>query len=86
MATTGPKSKWTLLLLMLAGVVLGSFIGILCAKVSFLSWLSFGQSFGLSEPLVLDLGILCLTFGLTIDINLASILGIIIAILIYRLL
>ncbi len=85
MAATGSKSKWTLLLLLLAGVVLGSFIGILCAKVSFLSWLSYGQSFGLSSPIVLDLGIMCLTFGLTIHINLASILGILIAILIYRL-
>ncbi|MBQ4233216.1 MAG: DUF4321 domain-containing protein [Lachnospiraceae bacterium] len=85
MASTGTKSKWTLLLLLLAGVVLGSFIGILCEKVSFLSWLSYGQSFGLSKPFVLDLGIMCLTFGLTIQINLASILGILIAILIYRL-
>ena len=38
------------------------------------------------DPIVLDLGILVLTFGLTVDITVAGILGIVIAIIIYRLL
>lgn len=80
------KNYWTLLLLVLAGVVLGGFIGELASDVSFLSWLSYGQVFGLSAPLVLDLGILVITFGLTIKITIAGILGIVLAILIYRLL
>lgn len=80
------KNYWVLLLLVLAGVVLGGFIGELASHVSFLSWLSYGQSFGLQKPLVLDLGILVLTFGLTIKITIAGIIGILIAILIYRLL
>lgn len=33
---------------------------------------------------VLDLGLLILTFGLTIHISIASILGVVIAIIIYR--
>ena len=77
---------WTLLLLVLAGIVLGGFIGELTSNVSFLSWLNYGQSFGLSDPLVLNLGILVLTFGLKIKITIAGIIGILIAILIYRLL
>ena len=80
------KNYWVLLLLVLAGVVLGGFLGELASNVSFLSWLSYGQSFGLHKPLVLDLGILVLTFGLTIKITIARIIGILIAILIYRLL
>lgn len=80
------KNYCTLLLLVLAGIVLGGFIGELTSNVSFLSWLSYGQSFGLSDPLVLNLGILVLTFGLKIKITIAGIIGILIAILIYRLL
>ena len=80
------KNYWTLLLLVLAGIVLGGFIGELTSNVSFLSWLNYGQSFGLSDPLVLNLGILVLTFGLKIKITIAGIIGLLIAILIYRLL
>lgn len=78
------KNGWTLLLLILAGVVLGGFIGTLTAGVSGLDWLNYGQLFGLEEPVVLSLGLLVLTFGLTIKITIASIIGIILAILIYR--
>ena len=63
------KNYWTLLLLVLAGIVLGGFIGELTSNISFLSWLNYGQSFGLSDPLVLNLGILVLTFGLKIKIR-----------------
>ena len=80
------KNSWTLLILMLSGIVLGGFIGSLTAGIPALSWLDYGQIFGLSEPVVLNLGILVLTFGLTIKISIASILGIIISIIIYRVL
>ncbi|MCC8162442.1 MAG: DUF4321 domain-containing protein [Lachnospiraceae bacterium] len=80
----GSKNGWTLLLLILAGVVLGSFIGNMAANVPGLSWLNYGQSFGLEEPIVLSLGLIVLTFGLSIQITLASIIGIVLAILIYR--
>ncbi len=84
MSGVANKSKWTLLLILLSGIVLGGFIGYLCRNVGFLSWLNYGQTFGLSSPVVLDLGIMVLTFGLTITINIASILGIIIGIIIYK--
>ena len=79
------KNAWALFLLLLAGIVLGGFIGTLTAGVPFLSWLNYGQSFGLTSPVVLDLGVLVLTFGLTIRITIASIIGVLLAILIYRL-
>lgn len=84
-ASVKNKNAWTLLLLALAGIVLGAFLGHLAAGVPALSWLDFGQSFGLTSPLVLDLGILVLTFGIRISINIASIIGILIAVIIYRL-
>lgn len=80
----GTKNGWTLLLLVLAGVVLGGFIGSLAAGVSGLDWLNYGQAFGLENPIVLSLGLVVLTFGLTIRITIASIIGIVLAILIYR--
>ena len=78
------KNGWVLLIMLLSGIVLGGFIGMLTANVSGLSWLNYGQSFGLENPIVLDLGLLILTFGLTIHISIASILGAVIAIIIYR--
>lgn len=77
---------WICLVFILAGLVIGGLIGQLASGVDFLWWLSYGKEFGLSldSPLTLDLGILKLTFGLMIKINIASILGVIISIFIYR--
>ena len=78
------KNSWVLLLMLLSGIVLGGFIGEMAAGISGLSWLNFGQSFGLTSPLVLDLGILQITFGLSIRITMASIIGVALSLLIYR--
>lgn len=85
MASNTRKSNWTLLVILLCGIILGGFLGQLASNVSFLSWLSYGKTFGLTSPVVLDLGILVLTFGLTITINIASMIGLIIGIIVYRL-
>ena len=74
------KNAWTCFLLILAGIVVGGFIGSLFPA----TWLNYGQSFGLTSPLILDLGILSITFGLSINITIASIIGIAVAIIIYR--
>lgn len=80
------KNKWSLLLLILSGIVLGGFLGHLLGGLSGFQWLNFGQTFGLTNPLILDLGIMTITFALTIKITIAGIIGMVIAILIYRLL
>lgn len=74
------KNNWACFLLILAGIVIGGFIGNLLP----VAWLNYGQSFGLASPIVLDLGIMCITFGLSIKITVASIIGIILAVIIYR--
>ena len=78
------KNTWVLIIFICAGLVIGGLIGQLSAQVDWLSWLAFGQEFGLSQPLVLDLNVLKITFGFTININMASIIGMAIALLIYR--
>ena len=52
--------------------------------MSWLSWLNFGQSFGLDSPLVVNFGILVVTFGLTIQITMASIIGVAVALILSR--
>ena len=84
MARGTGKNGWALFLLILAGVVLGSFISQLTSGVAGLSWLNFGKSFGLAKPLTLNLGVLVLTFGLTIKFTIGSIIGIIVAAIIYH--
>ena len=84
MARGAGKNGWALFLLVLAGIVIGSFIAQATSGVSFLKWMSYGQRFGLTTPLTLDLGVLVLTFGLSIKITLGSILGVIIAAVIYH--
>lgn len=78
------KNFWILLLLLLSGIVLGGFIGDLSAGISWLSWLNFGETFGLHTPITLDLGILVITFGATIKITMAGIIGVAAALFIYR--
>ena len=73
----GYKNFWILLIMLLTGIVLGD-------GVVWLKWLNYGQSFGLDTPLVIDFGLLVITFGLTIKITMASIIGVAIALIIYR--
>ncbi len=80
---TREKSTIILLLFVLCGLVVGGLIGELTKNTS-LNWLSYGQSFGLSSPLALDIGIMQITFGLMFKINISSILGLIIGVLLYR--
>ena len=84
MKRAGSKSPWVLLIMMLAGIVLGGFIGTLTQDMPTLSWLNYGQSFGLDSPIVLNFGIIVITFGLSIKITIASILGLVLAAIIYR--
>ena len=75
---------WICVLFILAGLVIGGLIGNLTSGIDFLWWLSYGQEFGLSSPLILDLGVIKLTFAIMFKINIASIVGVIISMFIYR--
>ncbi len=84
MKGAGGKNSWALFLLILAGIVLGGFIGMLTQDIPALSWMSYGQTFGFDEPIILNLGIMIVTFGLSIKITISSIIGVVLAVIIYR--
>lgn len=81
---TREKNIWVLILFILCGIVVGGLLGELASRVDFLWWLSYGESFGLSEPIKLDLKVIDFTFGIMFKINVSSIIGMILAIFIYR--
>lgn len=81
---TKEKNIWILLVFLLSGLVIGGLLGQLAGKVDWLWWLAYGESFGLSSPIELDLNVITITFGLMFRINIASIIGMAIAIFIYR--
>lgn len=78
------KNMWVLLILLLAGVVIGGAIGEYLGNISFLNWLKYGMEFGLTSPLSLDLGILKLQFALSFKFTISGIIGIIIAIIAFK--
>lgn len=81
---TRDKNIWILIIFILCGIVVGGLLGELASSVDFLWWLGYGQSFGLSTPITLDLSVISITFGLMFKINISSIIGMILAIFIYR--
>ncbi|MBQ8577773.1 MAG: DUF4321 domain-containing protein [Clostridia bacterium] len=68
--------------LVLVGIVVGSLVANVTANVPALGWLSYALTFGLESPLVLDLSVIRLTFGLGIDLSVAVILCVIISLVV----
>ena len=81
---TREKNIWILLIFILSGLVVGGLLGELASKVDWLWWLSYGQSFGLENPITLDLSIMQITFALMFKISISSIIGLVLAIFIYK--
>ena len=81
---TKEKNIWILLIFILSGLVIGGLLGELASRVDWLWWLSYSQSFGLENPIVLDLSVVKITFALMFKINIASIIGMILSIFIYK--
>ena len=78
------KGGWVLLLLLMAGIVVGGFIGEYVAGLPYMGWLGYGQAFGFEDPVRLELGILTLRFAFMARINMAGILGMLISFFVYR--
>ena len=79
------KHGFVLVLFLLAGGVVGGLIAELTHGIRWLSWLSYGGSFGIAtgQPLLLDLSFFKLTFGCTITLNIAIVIGLVGAVLAY---
>lgn len=75
---------WLFLIFLFSGIIIGGLIGDLSKSVPYLAWLGYGKSFGLTEPLLLDISVLKLSFSIMFELNIASVIGILIAVLVYR--
>jgi len=74
-----------LVFVILLGAISGSLIGnLLGANVNGLQFLKNVYTIGTAKPLLLDLGVFSLSFGINFNINLMSIIGIIVAIILCR--
>ncbi len=76
--------NWIVILFIFAGLVIGGLLGEVASQVEWLGWLAYGQTFGIENPFVLDFNVLSLTFAFALHINIASIIGMAIAIFLYR--
>ncbi len=74
------KINWVLIILVLIGFVIGRFIGTYFDG----TFLNYGQTFGLTSPVELNMGFVILTFGLQFNITIASVIGVIISFVVYR--
>ena len=74
------KVNWVFIIVVLIGFVIGGFIGTYFQG----TFLNYGKTFGMNSPIELDLGFIILTFGLKIQITIASVLGVIISLLVYK--
>lgn len=74
------------LFFLLAGIIVGALLASVGEAVPFLGWLAYGKTIGLStaNPMLLDLSMLKVAFGFEIGINVAQIITITIALLVYR--
>ena len=56
------------------GMIVGVAIGEATASISYLKWLSIGGEIGFSNPIVLDLSFLKLTFGIWCKISVGGVI------------
>ncbi|HHT46437.1 MAG TPA: DUF4321 domain-containing protein [Firmicutes bacterium] len=74
------KSMGILIVLLIIGSVFGTFIGEMFKDI--LPFLNYSQSIGL-KPATLDLAAITVTLGITLNLNIATIIGFFIALFIY---
>ncbi len=80
------KRGFIFVLFLLLGLFLGVVLTEIASRVDALAFLTWGQHIGIGSgaPLVIDLSILQLTFGLSIQVNLAMLLCLIGSLLFYH--
>ena len=68
------KNTLLFFLFICSGIVVGSLVAELTNKIDWLKWLSFGMSFGITTPFVLDLSVLKITLGASFFLNVSTII------------
>ena len=83
-ARRGRSPWWMLAIVIFLGALLGSVIAEALAGYPVLSFLSRDLFYGIDPPFTLNARVLTFTIGMTIRLNLAIILGIIVAFWLFR--
>ncbi|MHC1683524.1 MAG: DUF4321 domain-containing protein [Clostridiaceae bacterium] len=79
------KNKGYFIILLILGALGGTFIGdILGKKFTALSILGNTYSIGFKNPVYIDLNIIKFTFGVVLDVNIMTIISIIVVIILFR--
>ena len=88
MADEAKKSAKTgqWIIVLIVGFVLAGFLSSVASAsgMNFLQWLDYGSTFGTSAPCTIDLGVVKFSFELTVRITVGSILGCVLATILYR--
>ena len=79
------KENVIFLLIIISGLIIGSYLGSIDVVIPCLNWLNYGKTIGLTQPFVLDLGFIYLQFALHISFTIAGIMGMVIASVIFKL-
>jgi uncharacterized protein DUF4321 len=77
---------WILIVVVVAGAMLGSVLADALGQFTYLAPLGHSVAFGMDPPVTLDLRVITVTLGFVVRLNLATVLGIIAAIYVFRLL
>ena len=84
MKTTEKRNPYFIFFILI-GAITGSFIGeLLGDNINALEFLKNTYTIGMTSPMLIDLKVLAVTFGINFKINIMSIIGIILAIILYR--
>jgi len=82
----GRNPWWILVVIIIAGAMLGSVLANAVGQFTYLSWLARSISIGVTPPVVVDLHVFTLTIGFVVRLNLAIVLGILVAAYVFRML
>ncbi len=79
------NKSFSLFMIVIIGAILGSIIGeILGSYIPSLKILKTTYSIGTDTPMILDLKFLSLTLGFTVNLNIMTIVGAILSIIVYK--
>lgn len=79
------KNFWLNFFLVCIGIVIGSMVAELTSGIYGLSWLSYGLDFGTTAPIVLNMNVFYLTFGIGIKITISSVIFVVLSVVLGRL-
>ncbi len=79
------NNAFTLCLTLALGIIIGGFAGDFFVSVfPYFKWLGYGKQFGLTSPLVIDLGVIMFQFAFSVKMTVAGLIGLFISALIYK--